>query len=57
MKKQYISPELKQVALNFKPALMAGSFNANELNGDQNIQLDNNVYDEGFGSLGTSYDW
>ena len=57
MKKQYISPELKQVALNFKPALMAGSFNANELNVDQNIQLDNNVYDEGFGSLGTSYDW
>ena len=57
MKKQYISPELKQVVLNFKPALMAGSFNANELNVDQNIQLDNNVYDEGFGSLGTSYDW
>ena len=57
MKKQYISPELKQVALNFKPALMAGSFNANELNSDQNVQLDNEVYNEGFGGRGTDYDW
>ena len=56
-KKQYISPATEVVTIGFQPSLLAGSFDAHELDSNQNVQLDNEVYNEGFGGRGTSYDW
>lgn len=56
MKKTYINPKMVVVKMSTCTQMLAGSFDSNNLDGDQTVQINGGTHNGSFGSRGYDFD-